>query len=103
MRAGRMPRLTADTKVLILAGELPEQGNGFSVPRIDDERAKQLFRAANPVTEKALDDLEDHPLLRGSLNAFELDAARFEQRAESLREVIRSDDLWSDTAGASGG
>ncbi|MHA7291498.1 DUF262 domain-containing protein [Arthrobacter sp. MDT3-24] len=100
MRAERMPRLIADTKGLILAGELPKPGNGFSLPQIDDERAKQLFRAASPAIEDALDELEDHPLLRGSLNAFELDAAKFEQRAEAFRELIRSDDLWSDAAGA---
>ena len=100
MRADRMPRLIADTKGLILAGELPEPGNGFSLPQIDDERAKQLFRASSPAIEETLDDLEDHPLLRGSLNAFELDSAKFERRAEAFREVIRSDELWSDAAGA---
>ena len=100
LRAERMPRLIADTKVLILEGELPEPGNGFSPPQIEDEQAKQLFRAANPATERALDDLEDHPLLRGSLNAFDLDGAKFEHRAEAFRNVIRSDDLWSDAAGA---
>jgi hypothetical protein len=100
MRAERMPRLIADTKGLILAGELPEPGSGFSLPQIDDERAKQLFRATSPAIEKTLDDLEDHPLLRGSLNAFEYDAAKFERRAGAFREVIRSDELWSDVAGA---
>lgn len=100
MRAERMPRLIADTKGLILAGELPEPGNGFSLPQIDDERAKQLFRTASPEIEKALDNLEDHQLLRGSLNAFELDAAKLEQRAKAFRQLIRSDELWSDVAGA---
>lgn len=100
MRAERMPRLVADTKRLILTGELPEPGNGFSLPQIDDEQAKQLFRAANPGIEKALDDLEDHQLLRGSLNAFELDTAKFARRADAFREVIESDELWSDAAGA---
>jgi hypothetical protein len=95
-----MPRLIADTKCLILTGELPEPGNGFSLPQIDDERAKRPFRAANPAVTKALDDLEDHPLLRGSLSAFQLEVARFEGRAEAFREVIRSPELWSDAAGA---
>jgi hypothetical protein len=100
MRADRMPRLIADTRRLILAGELPEPGSGFSLPQIDDERAKQMFRDASPTLVKALDDLEDHPLLRGSLNAFEYDAAKFERHAEAFRQVIRSDDLWSDVAGS---
>jgi hypothetical protein len=100
MRAERMPRLIAATKSLILAGELPEPGNGFSLPQIDDERAKQLFRTASPEIEKVLDDLEDHQLLRGSLNAFEFDATKLERRAEAFREVIRADELWSEAAGA---
>lgn len=100
MRAERMPRLIADTKRLILDGVMPEPGNGFSLPQIDDERAKQLFLAASPEIEKVLNELEDHQLLRGSLNGFELDAAKLERRAEAFREVIRSDELWSDVAGA---
>lgn len=100
LRAERMPRLIADTKRLIIAGELPAPGNGFSLPQIDDERAKEMFRTKSPEIEKLMNDLEDHPLLRGSLNAFELDATKFEQRSEAFREVIRSDELWSDVAGA---
>lgn len=100
MRAERMPRLIADTKCLILTGELPEPGSGFSWPQIDDERAKKLFRKTHPEIERALNGLEDHPLLRGSLNGFELDAAKVEQRAEAFREVIHSEKLWSDVAGA---
>lgn len=100
MRAERMPRLVADTKGLILSGDLPKRGSGFSLPQIDDELAKQQFRAANTETEETLDNLEDHPLLRGSLNAFELNAGRLEQRAEAFRKVIRSDELWSDAASA---
>ncbi|GAA3329309.1 DUF262 domain-containing protein [Paeniglutamicibacter sulfureus] len=100
MRAERMPRLIADTTRLILAGELPQPGNSFSLPQIDDEEAKQLFRAASPEIEKVLNGLEDHPLLRGSLNGFELDVTKLETRAGAFREVIRSDTLWSDVAGA---
>jgi hypothetical protein len=100
MRAERMPRLVADTKALILSGRLPEPGNGFSLPQIDDEKAKEAFCTANPRLRTVLNDLEDHVLLRGSLNAFELDAGKVEQRAEVFRQLIGAEDLWSDAAGA---
>jgi hypothetical protein len=48
----------------------------------------------------ALNGLEDHALLRGSLNAFELDPAKLEHRAQTFRELISADELWSDAAGA---
>lgn len=100
MRADRMPRLVSDTRALILTGQLPEPGNSFSLPQIDDEKAKLAFYTTNPESKTVLNGLEDHALLRGSLNAFELDPAKFEHRAQTFRELISADELWSDVAGA---
>jgi len=44
--------------------------------------------------------LEDHQYLRGSLGAFEFDAATFEGRAAAFHSVISQPHLWSDLLGA---
>jgi hypothetical protein len=100
MRADRMPRLVSDTRTLILTGNLPEAGNGFSLSQIDDEKAKEALCTVSPEMKSVLNALEDHALLRGSLSAFELDAAKLERRAQAFRELIRADEHWSDAAGA---
>lgn len=101
MRADRMSRLVAVTRDLILEGVIPAAGLlNFSFPQIDDELAKAAFRAKNPDSSRALDALEDHQLLRGSLNAFLLDDHRIEARAAAFITVIASSELWNDAAAA---
>lgn len=100
IRAERMPRLLADTKQLILTGELPAQGLGFGVPQVQDEEIKMDLRSANVEIIQTLDGLEDHPLLRGTLSGFDLDSDKLEQRAEAFRQITDADDLWIETAGA---
>jgi hypothetical protein len=72
----------------------------FSLSQLDDEKAKQALYTDSPEMKSALNALADHALLRGSLSAFELDAAKLERRAQAFRELIRADDHWSDAAGA---
>lgn len=100
VRAERMSRLVAVTRDLVLDGTLPEAGLNFSYPQIDDEQAKAEFRPAHPEVVGALDALEDHRLLRGSLNAFPLDSARIASRGSAFRALIEADGLWSDAAAA---
>ena len=100
MRSERMARLISDVRTLILDGTLPEAGGGFSFSQIDDERAKAEFRAASPEVAPALDALEDHDLLRGSLSAFELDAVRFAARGAAFRELTDTTGEWNQVAGA---
>ncbi len=100
MRADRMSRLIAVTSDLILDGTIPAAGLSFSLPQIDDERAKANFRSEYPGSAPALDALEDHNLLRGSLSAFLLDPDRIALRADAFRMLIESDELWNDASAA---
>lgn len=101
MRAERMSRLVEVTRDLILDGSIPAAGGlTFSYPQIDDETAKATFRAENTEVTSALDALEDHPLLRGSTNAFLLDPRLLATRGKAFRDVIDNSELWSDAAAA---
>ncbi len=100
MRADRMSRLVAVTRDLILDGTIPAAGLSFSLPQIDDERAKANFRSEYPDSAPVLDALEDHNLLRGSLSAFLLDSDRIALRADTFRMLIESDELWKDASAA---
>lgn len=100
MRADRMSRLVALTRDLVLHGTIPLVGLNFSLPQIDDEMAKAEFRAKYPECSGLLDKLEDHPYLRGSLNAFPLDAESLAVRADGFRGIIEHRDLWSQVSAA---
>lgn len=100
LRADRMSRLVALTRDLVLEGTIPPTGLNFSLPQIDDETAKAEFRAVHPECAASLDKLEDHPYLRGSLNAFQLDAEHLAERADAFRDIINHSELWSEAAAA---
>ena len=59
---------------------------------MEEERNKTTFLSAHPELEEALFRLEDHTLNRGSVAAFELDAATFGRRSAAFLEVFSEDD-----------
>lgn len=86
IRAGErnnMPKLLADVDQLIVHGNL-QQVSTFNQVQVRNELLKAAMLQAMPTLEADLHRLEDHDLLRGGLTAFDLDAARFQQRAQAF-------------------
>ena len=92
LRAERMPALLQDVRCIITTGSLAEIVGFNQKIHAADERLKADFVSQHSGLENALRELEDHPLLRGCLVAFDLDAGTFEQRARSFRELFANDD-----------
>jgi hypothetical protein len=87
LRAERMPALLEDVRHLIVEGSISGV-TSFNQAQVADEQLKVEFLSHAPDLERALFHLEDHPLLRGSLAAFELDASVFERRARAFHELF---------------
>jgi hypothetical protein len=99
LRPHRLPALVADVQRIVADGSLDEI-NGFNRAQADDEQAKWAFLGAHPDLAAVLFRLEDHPLLRGSLQAFDLDAATFAHRAAAFESLMAVPDGWRDLTGA---
>jgi hypothetical protein len=99
LRPHRLPALVADVQRIVADGSLDEI-NGFNRAQADDEQAKWAFLRAHPDLATVLFRLEDHPLLRGSLQAFDLDAATFAHRAAAFESLMAAPDGWRDLTGA---
>lgn len=100
MRAERMPRLVADSRQLVLSGELPQPGSTFAVSQIGDEADKRTFLAEQPDAAEVLQDLEDNYLLRGSTTAFALDVDTLRAHAPTFNALMDNPELWWDLTGA---
>jgi hypothetical protein len=87
LRAERMPALLADVRRLIIEGAISGVSS-FNQAQVADEQLKVEFLSKAPALERALFHLEDHPLLRGCVAAFELDTSVFERRARSFHELF---------------
>jgi hypothetical protein len=87
LRFERMPMLLADVRRLIVEGTL-EGVASFNQAQVADERLKVEMLAEQPMLERHLFKLEDHPILRGCLAAFEINPAVFERRARAFHEVF---------------
>lgn len=98
-RPHRLPALVADVQRIVAGGAL-EEINGFNRAQAEDEQAKWAFLKAHPDLATILFRLEDHPLLRGSLQAFDLDAATFAHRAAAFESLMAAPDGWRDLTGA---
>lgn len=98
-RPERLPALVADVERIVKDGSL-EDIKGFNRAQTEDEQAKRAFLADYPDLAPALFRLEDHRLLRGSLQAFELDAETFEHRATAFESLMAEQDDWRDLTGA---
>ncbi|MCE0539891.1 DUF262 domain-containing protein [Kineosporia rhizophila] len=99
LRPQRMPALVADVRRVIVEGSL-EGIKGFNQVQVDDEQQKLAFLQQYPDLTDVLFRLEDHPLLRGSLQAFDLDPATLPGRAASFEVLMASDEHWLELTGA---
>lgn len=99
LRPHRLPALAADVERIVRDGSLSEI-NGFNKAQAEDEQAKFAFLTAHPDLAPILFRLEDHALLRGSLQAFDLDASTFAQRATAFESLMATPDAWSDLTAA---
>ena len=72
IRRGRMPQLVAAVEALIRRGDM-EGDSVFNVNQVRDELRKRRFLVQHPELESVVHRLEDHPLLQGTLTAFDLD------------------------------
>lgn len=87
IRGENMPALLADVRRIVVEGTL-DGVDTFNKSQVDDERAKLAFATATPRLAAAVRRLENHPLLRGSLVAFEFDEAVFERRAQAFFDLF---------------
>lgn len=99
LRPQRLPAVIADVRRVVIQRTLEDLA-GFNRAQVEDERAKWEFVTNNPTLQSELQRLEDHPLLRGSLQAFELDPHTFAQRAEAFELIMSRPGLWKDFTGA---
>lgn len=92
IRTDRMPALLADVRHLIVEGGL-DGVETFNQAQVADEKLKAEMLEKAPALGRALFHLEDHPLLRGCVAAFDLDVANFERRARAFHELFAEADL----------
>lgn len=99
VRPKNMAKLLEDLRLIILDGTL-EGVATFNQAQVEDERLKGAFVEKHPELEPALTRLEDHPILRGSLQSFEFDAETFAARAEAFDAVFSDGANWRLASGA---
>ena len=99
LRLEKMPSLLADVEQIVVAGALDGVGT-FNQAQVADERLKAVLRTEHPELEPTLFYLEDHVVLRGSLAAFDLDAATFNQRADAFHQIFSDASCWPALTGA---
>ncbi len=99
LRRPYMPTLLKDVEEIIVNGDL-DAVSRFSSNQVEDERLKQQFLEANPDLTDALFRLEDHPILRGTLNSFEFESETFRQRAEAFEAAFADRASWKRLTGA---
>jgi hypothetical protein len=94
-----MPALVNDVEKIIVNGDL-DAVTRFSSNQVEDERRKKRFLDASPELADALFRLEDHPILRGTLSAFEFNSDTFRQRAEAFETAFKDARQWLGLTGA---
>ncbi len=87
LRAEKMPGLLEDVRRLVVEGAISTVSS-FNQAQVADEELKVEFLSQAPHLERVLFHLEDHPLLRGCLAAFELGPSTFERRARAFHELF---------------
>ena len=98
LRVQNMPKLIAEVEEFMRSGSLDALAT-FNQNQVADERRKQEFLDEHPELEPAVERLEDHPILRGTLAAFDLDAATVAARAEAF-EAAFAPEHWPALTGA---
>ncbi len=99
VRRGNMPKLLSDLRGIVIEGDL-DGVTTFNQAQVEDEQLKREFLHQHPELERSVFRLEDHPLLRGSLASFELDATTFNARAEAFDSVFSDVGNWPLVTGA---
>lgn len=99
LRADRLPALLADVRRLVVEGAL-DKIPSLNQSQVSEEQLKEEMLVNARSLESCLFLLEDHPLLRGSLGAFELDSSVFEARANAFHRLFASDRLLPMLTGA---
>lgn len=79
VRRDSMPALTQEVEALVRHGLLSER-SAFNRAQIEDEQRKRRLLEEHPHLSATLFALEDEPILRGSLIAFDLNPATLEHR-----------------------
>jgi hypothetical protein len=103
LRLAAMPALIACVERFMLAGTYDEalaELDTFNSAQIEDEQEKAEFLTNHPGLESLVFELEDSPILRGSLVSFELDAEAFASRARSFRLITADPSTWPAFTGA---
>jgi hypothetical protein len=99
LRLENMPALLGDVRRIIVEGVL-EGVSTFNQAQVADERLKAELLAKSPGLERCLFHLEDHPILRGCLAAFELDETTFERRAGAFHQLFADPECLPSVTGA---
>ena len=99
LRLGRMPALIADVERIVVDGTL-EGVSAFNQAQVADERLKATMLEEHPELESVVFHLEDHPILRGSLAAFEIDIQTLERRAAAFHRLFSDASCWPALTGA---
>ena len=87
LRAERMPALLNDVRQLVVGGALDGIAS-FNQAQLADEKLKIAMLEEAPALAHDLFHLEDHPVLRGGLTAFELDPGVFARRARAFHALF---------------
>jgi hypothetical protein len=88
LRFDKMPQMLNDIERIIIKDEL-DGVLAFNSQQILEEKDKRNFIHKNPELETVLYKLEDHPLLRGCLAAFELNHDKFIPRANAFHTLFK--------------
>lgn len=98
-RVRNMPAIVMAFQRYLAGGSL--DGNGvLSEGQIGYEERKTSWLRDHPDMRHAVHQLEDHPLLRGNLAGFDLDADHLPARADAFRTIMEASDQWLDLTGA---
>lgn len=99
LRAERMPALLLDVQRIVVDGGL-DRVESFNQAQVSDEKSKASLLDTTPTLAHTMFQLEDHPLLRGCLDAFEHDPAIFARRADSFNALFATPDVLPVLTGA---
>lgn len=87
VRAEAMPQLVQATRRLMKDGVTADLA-GFNPSQIEEERRKEGLLLEHPGLRPLIEELEDHPLLRGTLGVFDWDPERFTRRAVAFHALF---------------
>ena len=99
VRAEAMPQLVQATVSLMRDG-LDADLSGFNPGQIDEERRKAELLAEQPEFRALFEQLEDHPLLRGTLGVLDMDTEHVPRRAAVFESIFANNSYLPALTGA---